>query len=197
MQAICAEMTPLRKSRPPFVRASGQTSVTIPANPTTRPSTRRVVSRSPSGMQASRPTIQNGHIATSTAVSPLGTVCSAQTTAPLPKPRSSTPSSASAGQDRREGSVAPPALSIASSRAPAVIQRNAAIESGGMVSRRSGWPGTWCPTARRRQSTRRRRARRPRRRRPARSRARRLPTPAPECRPTSSVTNCSPGPRTG
>ncbi len=62
---------------------------------------RRSVSGSPPTSSASRPTIQNGEVATSTAVRPLGTVSSAHTTPPFPNPSSNTPSTASVGHGAR------------------------------------------------------------------------------------------------
>ena len=81
------------------------------------------------------PTIQKGDAATSTAVNPLGTVCSAQTTAPLPTPTRRVPTIASVGHDDTAGSRSPRAVRIASSSEPAAIQRQAGMSSGGMVSR--------------------------------------------------------------
>jgi hypothetical protein len=79
-------------------------------------------------------TIQNGIAATSTAARPLGTVNSAQTTAPLPKPSNRTPRSASAGHERGEGSGSPRAATAAMRSAPAAVQRNPAMRKGGIVS---------------------------------------------------------------
>jgi hypothetical protein len=73
-------------------------------------------------------------VATSTAVRPLGTACSAHTTAPLPNPISSTPSSVSEGHSRRCGIGSPRRIIATISTVPAAIQRIAAISSGGIDS---------------------------------------------------------------
>ena len=93
------------------------------------------VSRSPCGSMASMPVIQNGEVAMSTAVSPLGTVCSAHTTPPLPKPMSSVPSTARYGHSRGPGSRSPRAARIAASIDPAITYRIPPISSGGIDSR--------------------------------------------------------------
>jgi hypothetical protein len=75
----------------------------MPLKPTTRPIVRRMVSGTRGSATASKPTIQNGDIATRTAVSPLATVSSAHTTPPLPKPSINAPRRASGGHARTGG----------------------------------------------------------------------------------------------
>jgi hypothetical protein len=84
-------------------------------------------------MKRSIPTIQNGTAATSTAVRPLGIVCSAHTTAPLPKPMSRNPISARDGHVCREGSRSPVSARAARIIAPAIVHRNPPISIGGIV----------------------------------------------------------------
>ena len=81
------------------------------------------------------PAIQNGDEATITAVSPLGTHCSAQATAPLPmhqqqKPeqRPRCPTSIDRAGVRRATRDSPRAAG------PAIVQRMPDISSGGIVS---------------------------------------------------------------
>src|SRR5262245_19460646 len=106
----------------------------MPRKPRIRPAMRLPVIGPPSNMNRSVPTIQNGMAATRTAVSPLGTVCSAQTTPPLPTPFIRTPTSAYEGHEAREGSFTPRAIRPPVSKLPAMSQRNDAIRNGGTVS---------------------------------------------------------------
>ena len=74
--AICSAITAGHETGCPPVpprHNSGQTSSTIPRNPSTNPAAVRHVIRSPSLRNASTPAIQNGEDATTTAARPLGT----------------------------------------------------------------------------------------------------------------------------
>src|SRR5262249_7357000 len=72
---------------------------------------------------------------TRTAVSPLGTLSSAQTTPPFPNPSSRMPRIASETQVAFGGRRSPHILRRPMISEPATIQRDAAIRNGGMVSR--------------------------------------------------------------
>ena len=73
------------------------------AEPDEQSGDRAAVNGSPPFSTDSTPTIQNGEVASTTAVSPLGTNSSAQTTMPLPSPIMSTLSNARPGQVRGPG----------------------------------------------------------------------------------------------
>ena len=102
-----------------------ETSSTMPHEADQQPDNLSERLGAPSPTSDSTPTIQNGANATSTAARPLGTVCSAQTTAPLPRPISRTPRTTSDSHccPRREAS--PRMRKNAMSRVPATTQRSA------------------------------------------------------------------------
>ncbi len=89
---------------------------------------------SPSGRKASTAAIQNGEVATSTAVRPLGTHCSANTTPPLPSTSIRNPSSVIEPQRDGAGSDSPRITTQPASNPPASVQRSPPIRNGGMVS---------------------------------------------------------------
>ena len=85
--------------------------------------------------------IQNGAVATSSAASPLGTHCSAQTTARLPTPTSRNPINARFANVRRStGMRWPRIFAIPSITRPAMTKREPVSSSGGMVSSAMAMP---------------------------------------------------------
>jgi len=86
---------------------SGPTSSSRPASPSASPVTTVRVGRRPPGRAQSRSTIHSGTMATSSAVTPEGTRCSAHTTAPLPPSSMQAPTTAAARQWTGAGRAAP------------------------------------------------------------------------------------------
>ena len=79
--------------------------------------------------------IQNGEAATMTAVSPLGTDNSANTTPPLPSTSNRNPRSSALGQYDRASGRSPRRAMYAASSEPAIVHRRPPISIGGSASR--------------------------------------------------------------
>ena len=102
---VRARSEPYAQDTPPAITTSAPTSPIglselnppelaskpTPTNPQTSPATSNGPGRLPEPRSQSTSTIQRGSIATSSASSPEGTHCAAQTTAPLPPTRSRPP----------------------------------------------------------------------------------------------------------
>ena len=91
----------------------------MPAKPMERPIHSRARSCVPPVTAASTVTIQNGLVAISTAISPLGSHCDPSTTPPLPKPSMKKPSTARRGHVSSGGSARPRNDRTAASTRPA------------------------------------------------------------------------------
>jgi hypothetical protein len=90
--------------------------------------------RWPPGRTHSTTAVQIGISATSTAASPDGTNCSAQTTPPLPPSRKSAPRISAARHDRPAGLGAPRLRAKPYISSPATRNRTPAMRNGGIDS---------------------------------------------------------------
>ena len=105
-QPICSIKKPRSSGPPnPSCIASGATSKTVPARPTSIARMVGPCNRSPPGISASTPTIQKGDTVIKTDANPLGTHCSAKTRHPVPVPIMMTPYSAVYQSSRPRGKM--------------------------------------------------------------------------------------------
>src|SRR5689334_13786316 len=112
----------------------GATRTMTPMHPTRIPTSVGACGLSPPSA-ASIPIIQNGEVTSRSAARPLGTVCSAKTSDPVPPPRTMTPYNAVSQSSRPCGNRARLMFAATSRMAPEIRNRTLRITSGGSDSR--------------------------------------------------------------
>ncbi len=125
---------PRNSCRPPAPTPGEPASSPTPKNPTIKPIVVLLEGRFPEPNRVSSNTIHMGTVATIRATRPLGTHCSATTTAPLPPTSKSVPEIAPLLHWTKVGAESPRVLNQVYISAPATRKRTAAIPKGGIVS---------------------------------------------------------------